>query len=168
MTSRVAFTFYCKWNHDNGRVRHMDEVPRGHEGSVANKTYEPVWMCERGGWHRQVFHFKAECVLFSAEQKKARAEGNNVTLWYSRFHKTCHPGVFSFHFFPFPPEVFVPGTSREVQTHFVPSWYKEKWKKWKGENSGVTRFVQSVVARCFCKKSGEFICNRIKKGESRG
>ena len=24
-------------------------------------------------------------------------------------------------------------------------WYKEKWKKWKGGNSGVTRFVQSVV-----------------------
>jgi hypothetical protein len=29
----------------------------------------------------------------------------------------------------FLPEVFVPGTSRAVQTHFVPSWYKEKWKK---------------------------------------
>jgi hypothetical protein len=30
-------------------------------------------------------------------------------------------------FFHFSPEVFVPGTSRAVQTHFVPSWYKEKW-----------------------------------------
>jgi len=45
----------------------------------------------------------------------------------------------------FLPEVFVPGTSRPVQNHFVPSWYKEKWKKWKGENSGVTRFVKSPV-----------------------
>jgi hypothetical protein len=25
------------------------------------------------------------------------------------------------------------------------TWYKEKWKKWKGENSGVTRFVKSAV-----------------------
>ena len=43
------------------------------------------------------------------------------------------------------PEVFVRGTSRAVQTHFVPSRYKEKWKKWKRENSGTTRFLQPAV-----------------------
>jgi hypothetical protein len=45
--------------------------------------------------------------------------------------KRVAPEFSTFHIFPFLPEVFVPGTSRAVQTHFVPSWYKEKWKKWK-------------------------------------
>jgi hypothetical protein len=54
--------------------------------------------------------------------------------------KRVAPKFSLFHIFPFLPEVFVPGTSRVVQTHFVPSRYKEKWKKWKRENSGATRF----------------------------
>jgi hypothetical protein len=33
--------------------------------------------------------------------------------------KRVTPGFSPFHFFPFPVEVFVPGTSRPVQTHFV-------------------------------------------------
>jgi hypothetical protein len=64
--------------------------------------------------------------------------------------KRVTPEFSTFHFFPFLREVFVPGTSRAVQTHFVPSWYKEKWKKWKVENSGATRFLQpAVVGYCF-------------------
>jgi hypothetical protein len=59
--------------------------------------------------------------------------------------KRVTPEFSPFHFFPFLPEVFVPGTSGAVQTHFVPSWYKEDWKKWKGENSGVTRFTKPAV-----------------------
>ncbi len=59
--------------------------------------------------------------------------------------KRVAPEFSPFHIFPFLPEVFVPRTSRAVQTHFVPSWYKEKWKKWKGENSGATRFLQPTV-----------------------
>ena len=35
--------------------------------------------------------------------------------------------------------------SRAVQSHFVPSWYKEKWKKVERENSGVKRFMNYVV-----------------------
>ncbi len=59
--------------------------------------------------------------------------------------KRVAPEFSTFHFFPFLPEVFVPGTSRAVQTHFVPSWYKEKWKEWKVENYGATRFLQPTV-----------------------
>jgi hypothetical protein len=44
--------------------------------------------------------------------------------------------------FPFLPEVFVPGTSRAVQTDFEP--YKEKWKKWKRE---VQREMEKVEKR---------------------
>jgi len=68
------------------------------------------------------------------------------TLIYTAgFVKRVTPEFSPFHFFPFLPEVFGPGTSGAVQTHFVPSWYKEKWKKWKGENSGVTRLQKPAV-----------------------
>jgi hypothetical protein len=48
------------------------------------------------------------------------------------------------YFLPFLPKVFVPGTSRAVQTHFVPSWYKEKWKKWKGETPGEFNLLENT------------------------
>ncbi len=70
--------------------------------------------------------------------------------------KRVAPEFSPFQIFPFLREVFVPGTSRAVQTHFVPSWYKEKWKKRKGENSGVTRFVQSAVVDMDSAPAGDW------------
>ena len=74
-----------------------------------------------------------------------REPGSGILFITADCKKRVTPEFSPFDFFPFLPEVFVLGTSRAVQTHFVPSWYKEKWKKWKGENSGVTRFQKPAV-----------------------
>jgi hypothetical protein len=81
--------------------------------------------------------------------------------------KRVAPEFSTFHFFPFLPEVFVPGTSRAVQTHFVPSWYKEKWKKWKVENSGATRFLQPTVVSVFSFVSSFRSCFVLQRSLSR-